>query len=249
MSTSNRVLQVRAISFDKDMTLWDFEKVMRHSLAHALAELQKLFPGPACADLTIKRMIEIRNAVADESRGKRRTLEQIRLEAFRRTLYSVGSNDDELVAHLNHVYLKHRFEDIELYPDVLPMLDLLAGQYALGLISNGNSYPERCGLRERFTFVVLSQEVGVEKPDPAIFRVACRGVGYSPRQLLHVGDSLETDVAGARRAGALSFWLNRNWKPNRTAIRPHCEIHALTDLEDFLRVRVNPDRDDVLARC
>jgi FMN hydrolase / 5-amino-6-(5-phospho-D-ribitylamino)uracil phosphatase len=97
--------------------------------------------------------------------------------------------------------------------------------------------PERCGLRERFTFVVLSQDVGVEKPDPAIFRAACRKVGYSPRQLLHVGDSLETDVAGAFRAGALSFWLNRTRKPNRTDIRPHCEIHTLTDLEDFLDPR------------
>jgi putative hydrolase of the HAD superfamily len=216
------------------MTLWDFEKAMRHSLYHALAEVQKHLPEHACADLTIERMIEIRNTVAGELNGKRLTLEQIRFEAFRGTLSSMRSNNDELAAYLNEVCLKHRFEDIELYPDILPTLDLLGSRYALGLISNGNSYPERCGLRERFTFVVLSQDLGVEKPDPAIFRAACRKVGYSPRQLLHVGDSLETDAAGAFRAGALSFWLNRTLKPNRTDIRPHCEIHALTDLEDFL---------------
>ena len=222
---------------------------MRQSLAYTLAELRKHFPGRACADLTIERMFEIRNAVADELKGKGRTLEQIRFEAFRRTLSSVRCNNHEFTVHLSQLYLRHRFEDIELYPDVLPMLDLLAGRYALGLISNGNSYPERCGLCERFTFVALSQDVGAEKPDPAIFRVACREVGYSPRQLLHVGDSLEDDVAGARRAGALSCWLNRNGRPNRTGIRPHCEIRALTDLEDILRV--NPDRtsENVLGRC
>jgi FMN hydrolase / 5-amino-6-(5-phospho-D-ribitylamino)uracil phosphatase len=128
MSIASRVSHIRAISFDGDMTLWDFEKVMRHSLAHALAEVQKHLPGQACADLTIERMIEIRNTVAGELKGKRLTLEQIRFEAFRRTLFSVGSNNDELAAYLNQVYLKHRFEDIEFYPDVLPTLDLLAGR-------------------------------------------------------------------------------------------------------------------------
>jgi FMN hydrolase / 5-amino-6-(5-phospho-D-ribitylamino)uracil phosphatase len=181
MSTPNKVSQIRALSFDGDMTLWDFEKVTRHSLAYTLAELRKHVPGRACADLAIERMTEIRNAVADELKAKGRTLEQIRLQAFRRTLYSVDGSNDKLAVHLNQVYLRHRFDDIELYPDVVPMLDLLAGRYALGLISNGNSDPERCGLRGRFAFVVLSQDVGVEKPDPAIFRVACREVGYSPR--------------------------------------------------------------------
>jgi hypothetical protein len=55
MSIASRVSHIRAISFDGDMTLWDFEKVMRHSLAHALAEVQKHLPGQACADLTIER--------------------------------------------------------------------------------------------------------------------------------------------------------------------------------------------------
>jgi hypothetical protein len=70
MSIASRVSHIRAISFDGDMTLWDFEKVMRHSLAHALAEVQKHLPGQACADLTIERMIEIRNTVAGELKAK-----------------------------------------------------------------------------------------------------------------------------------------------------------------------------------
>jgi hypothetical protein len=60
---------------------------------------------------------------------------------------------------LNKVYLKHRFEDIELYDDVLPTLDILSRHFKIGLLSNGNSYPDRCGLEGRFAFVILSQDV------------------------------------------------------------------------------------------
>jgi len=226
---------IKAISFDGDMTLWDFEKVMRNSLAHALDELREHVPGSKSADLTVDRMIEIRNTVAEELKGKRVTLERVRLEAFRRSIATLGSDNHELAAHLNSVYLKHRFENIELYPDVSPMLDAVAGRYILGLVSNGSSHPERCGLHGRFTFVILAQEVGVEKPDPAIFLRACREACCSPEQLIHIGDSLATDAEGARRAGAVSVWLNRDRIPNHTDIRPDHEIHSLIELEDFLK--------------
>jgi putative hydrolase of the HAD superfamily len=225
---------IRAISFDGDMTLWDFEKVMRNSLAHTLDELREHVPGNKCADLTVDRMIEIRNTVAEELKGKGVALEWIRLEAFRRTIAAIGSDNHKLAAHLNSVYLKHRFENIELYPDVLPTLDSIAGRHVLGLVSNGNSHPDRCGLRGRFSFVILAQNVGVEKPDPAIFQAACREACCSPEQLMHIGDSLATDVEGARRAGAVSVWLNRDRIPNHTDIRPDHEIHTLIELEDFL---------------
>jgi HAD superfamily hydrolase (TIGR01549 family) len=234
VSTSGRISQIRAISFDGDMTLWDFDKVMRNSLAHTIGELRKHLPGSMLIDLTVDRMIEIRNAVAEELEGKQAALEAIRLEAFRRTIAAVGSDNRELAAHLNSVYLKYRFADIELYPDVLPLLDSIASRYALGLVSNGNSYPERCGLRDRFTFVIFAQNVGVEKPDPVIFQQACREARCSPEQLMHIGDSLATDVEGARRAGAVSVWLNRDRKLNHTGIRSDFEIHSLVELEKLL---------------
>ena len=234
MTISDNLSRIRAVSFDGDMTLWDFEKVMRNSLAHALVELRKHLHQSQCVDLTVDRMIEIRNTVADEFAGKRVTLERVRLEAFRRTIATLGSDDDRLAAHLNSIYLEHRFADIELYPDVLPALDSIAGRYVLGLISNGNGYPERCGLQGRFSFVVLAQNVGVEKPHPAIFEHACGHARCTPEQLIHIGDSLDTDVAGARRAGAVSVWLNRDRRPNYTSIGPDYEIHSLIELDNFL---------------
>jgi FMN phosphatase YigB (HAD superfamily) len=98
-------------------------------------------------------------------------LEAVRLEAFRQSLIEIARPDDELAAHLNRVYLRHRFEDVELYEDSLPVLSQLSHSFIIGLLSNGNSYPERLGLGDLFRFIVLSQDHGVEEPDPRIFQI------------------------------------------------------------------------------
>jgi putative hydrolase of the HAD superfamily len=230
----NRNHQIKAVSFDGDMTLWDFHKVMHHSLAITLAELRRRIPGPASAALSIDKMIEIRNSVAIELKGRIANLEEIRLHAFRCTLAFVGSSDDPLAGELNALYLKHRFEDIDLYPDVIPCFDALRPQFSLGLLSNGNGYPERCGLPDRFSFVVFSQDVGVDKPDPAMFLAACKKADCDPCELVHVGDSLDTDVAGANGVGAVSVWLNRDAKPNVLPVVPDHEIRSLAELAGIL---------------
>lgn len=227
---------VKAISFDGDMTLWDFQKVMHHSLSVTLAELRRRLPGSATAALTIDQMIETRNSVAAELKGKIINLEEIRLQAFRRTLQSIGYDDQQLAVDLNALYLKHRFEDIELYPDVHPCLKRL-GNYTLGLLSNGNSYPKRCGLSEYFQFAVFSQDIGSEKPDEKIFLAACQQAGCAPHELLHVGDSLAADVVGANRVGAMSVWLNRNADRNESGIVPDYEVRSLTEVIEIVRQR------------
>jgi HAD superfamily hydrolase (TIGR01549 family) len=221
--------RITTVSFDGDGTLWDFEKVMRHSLNHALAELRRLVPI-AADSLTVDAMIAIRNQVAEELRGSVANLEEIRSEAFRRTLQHISIRNDDLAAHLNAVYRKHRFGDIELYHDVLSALDALQGRYALGLISNGNTYPEHSGLGGRFQFVVFSEHHGMEKPDPRLFEIAMEQAGCTGRELLHVGDSLREDVGGARQAGARSVWLNREGRGNDTDIQPDFEVSSLSEL-------------------
>ena len=230
----NKNVGIKALSFDGDGTLWDFEKVMRHSLNHAMKELEKI-DAQAAAMLDIEKMIKVRNRVAEKLKGKVTNLEEIRLEAFRQTLKDVGRPNDALASHLNQVYLKHRFEDIELYKDVLPTLEALIGKYTVGLLSNGNSYPERCGLEGMFKFVVFSQDYGVEKPDPRIFRIALEKAGCSEKELLHVGDSLEDDIMGAINAGINCVWLNRlKGKKPKYDFKVEYEIFSLLELLEIL---------------
>ena len=227
-------MQISTISFDGDMTLWDFLKVMRHSLKQTLTELQKQVPTPRASKLTVDEMIAIRDRLAEEVKGEVWSLLEIRRRAFERTLEHVGHPDKDLAAHLNAVYRKHRYGDIELYPDVIPTFDALAPHFKLGLLSNGNTYPENCGLDGRFAFVVFSQDVQVEKPDPKIFQITAERAGCDLTEMLHVGDSLKSDVMGAKNVGARTVWLNREGLPNDTDIRPDYEVTSLTEILTIL---------------
>ena len=148
----------------------------------------------------------------------------------------VGYTGPDISSRLNEVYMKHRYEDIDPYEDVVPMLDTLAPHFKLGLLSNGNNYPEYFGLAERFEFAVFAQEISVEKPDPRTFQIAAHRAGCEMNQLLHVGDSLETDVEGAQVVGVCAVWLNREGKPNDSGIKPDYEIALLTDLPALLGI-------------
>jgi putative hydrolase of the HAD superfamily len=91
-------------------------------------------------------------------------------------------------------------------PDTPAVLDALAARgFALGVVSNADGRVEadlvRAGLRDRFATVVDSHVVGVEKPDPAIFRIALKRMGAEAGTALYVGDVFSIDVLGARRAG------------------------------------------------
>ena len=172
-----KIKGIQAIAFDADQTLWDFQKVMRHSLHYALSELEEADPE-AASELNIEKIIEIRDRVAEEMKNMA-SHEAVRLEAFKQTLVETGRPNDALALHLHQVYMQHRFEDIELYEDVLPTLTVLRKRYKLGLLSNGNNDPTRCGLDGVFTFVVFSQDYGVEKPDLEFYRIAVEEAGCS----------------------------------------------------------------------
>ena len=101
-----------------------------------------------------------------------------------------------------------------LFPDVIETLDALGG-FRLGVISNGSSARQRqklatVGILDRFTAVVISEDIGVAKPHPGIFEAACEAVGASPSACVHVGDRLDADALGARDAGLTGVWLDRN---------------------------------------
>jgi phosphoglycolate phosphatase-like HAD superfamily hydrolase len=81
---------IKAVYFDGDQTLWDFEVLMRRSLAATLAQLQALHPGTATRDLDVELIVADREAVAKERRGTETNLVRIRLAAFLADLEQTG---------------------------------------------------------------------------------------------------------------------------------------------------------------
>ena len=221
---------IKAIFFDGDDTLWDFRSAMRVALRETLLVLRRIASNEAAEALTVDRMVEIREAVADELGEATTSVEVIRYKALVRTLAEVGHPSDDGARRLYEVYTAARFAATRPFPGVTDLLNDLRGRYQLGLVSNGNTYPDRIGFGDIFSFVLLAVECGIAKPDPRIFELAMDKCGCEASQVIHVGDSLRSDVSGANGCGIRSVWLNREGAPNETGITPDHEIGDLREL-------------------
>jgi putative hydrolase of the HAD superfamily len=226
-------LKPSVITFDGDHTLWDFTRVMRFALGKTLGLLQKRHPGPARL-LTIAQMVEDRDRAEAELQGQTLVLAEIRQRAFEISLERIGLDDMDLAEELSTAYLKWRFSRVYLYRDVRPAFRRLATDYRIGLVSNGNTYPDSTGLGEFFEFAVFSEAHGVAKPDPRIFEITARQAGCPPEAMVHVGDSLENDVRCAQEAGVIAVWLNRGDDAQPRDIRPDASIRSLRELPGLL---------------
>jgi putative hydrolase of the HAD superfamily len=119
------------------------------------------------------------------------------------------------------------------YPEVPGALARLrAGGARLAVVSNWDvslhDVLERTGLRGLVDAVVISAEVGAAKPDPAIFATALERLDATPADgALHVGDSLEHDVAGARAAGLAAVLVVRDGSARPEGVRTVASLDEL----------------------
>lgn len=114
------------------------------------------------------------------------------------------------------------------------VLEALGGRYRLGVVSNfyGN-LPAVCrglGLSDLFGVIVDSEQVGVDKPDPAIFRAAMQVFGAEPAATVMIGDSLRRDREGARRCGLGFIWIAPGGAPVGADYPAVASLHGLTGL-------------------
>ncbi|MBE0475977.1 MAG: HAD-IA family hydrolase [Coriobacteriia bacterium] len=101
------------------------------------------------------------------------------------------------------------------YADVLPAFERLGGRgVRLGVISNWDrrlgTLLDGLGFGAHVEAVVSSAEVGLHKPDPRIFELACMRLGVEPRRAAHVGDHHYADVLGATAAGMRPVLIDRH---------------------------------------
>ena len=129
--------------------------------------------------------------------------------------------------------LEAQLSPVRVYPETLEVLEQLHGKFPLYLISNAASPYKRpfydLGLEHFFTAIFFSCDVGIAKPDKAIFRLVEKASGFEREQILMIGDSKKADMEGARR---------RHWQRLRIERRKsnlsRKEIRNLKKLLDWL---------------
>ena len=100
-----------------------------------------------------------------------------------------------------------------LMPEAQTVVKYLASKYPLTIISNGfkevQYYKfEHSGLAPYLTHTLISEEVGINKPQPGIFEIALQRNGITAQEAVMIGDSYSSDIAGAKAAGIDQIWIH-----------------------------------------
>ena len=131
-------------------------------------------------------------------------------------------------------------KNIELFSETNEILNSLNKSYKLGLVTNGLSEHQRYkiekfDLEKYFQCILISEEVGSQKPQREIFNLALQKLNLANNQIIHVGDNPSHDVIGANEAGIFSCWLKRpkNWYKEIKDVEPNFIISNLLELKNL----------------
>jgi HAD superfamily hydrolase (TIGR01509 family) len=123
----------------------------------------------------------------------------------------------------------------KLYEDTKPFLQLLHGVpvYILSNIDSSDIYEATSFHEIKVTKILTSEDVKSYKPRPELFLEALRRSKLNANEVIHIGDSITSDVAGSQKLGIKAIWLNRLNKPISEGIKPD---HICNDLNDVRTV-------------
>ena len=165
------------------------------------------------------------------------------LQRFRQLSERLGIDAPGLPERLTEAHMDAILAQARYLPHHVDVLRTLRERAKIGICSNfshtgtGLRVLERAGLAPHVDAVAISEEVGIRKPRPEIFRAALERLGVEPHETLHVGDRLEADVQGAAEVGITPVWITRRVRDPEQALRAHegpKPAHVIADLAELL---------------
>jgi len=230
------VSQIRAIFFDLDGTLTDYEA----SVDYAMTKLWDVVKDDCPLELAafLRAQWEFLEDLENkDARGE--VPRKLLKDRKTRTEMFLNSVEPGLVERFNDVgedYSRYRREGITVYSGTKEALAELGERYAMGVITEGAGQTQRSQLKEAclidlLEHIVISDEVGLHKPDVALYGKACEMAAVQPHQVALVGDRIDWDIAPAASIGMLTV-LSRQQK--------HYRINETGDVSpDFTITTVN----------
>ncbi len=228
-------MPVRAVTFDADDTIWDFQTVANIAMAEVIDRLVACRPD-AAGRIDLERFARIHEAVKSRARPGT-SYAQMRRDAIGALVKKATGPDPRLAEALGDLFFRIRDERVQTFEDVEAALVAIRQQLgpdgAIGIITNGNTTWSAMDIGHHFDFWLAADQVGIRKPDPRIFRLAAAAADCRPRQLLHVGDEPHSDVAGARAAGARGVFIDRRGI-GTDGVTPDAEVGSLLELPGLI---------------
>jgi|TARA_R100000479_G_scaffold85403_1_gene41526 putative hydrolase of the HAD superfamily len=220
------------VFFDLDHTLWDFDKnsalafkrvFRKHNIA---LDTNRFLEEYEPINLKYWRLFREDKVTKEELRRGRL------IDAFSQfeIKYPLKEIDAMAISYIDELPV-----DNHLFEGAIDVLDYLSKKYTLHIITNGfhevqHLKLKKSGIYTYFKTVTTSEEVGLKKPNPIIFKKALLKASAHPESSLMIGDSFEADILGAKAIGMQTMYYNyRKTKPveNQIFVNDLFEIKKL----------------------
>lgn len=143
-------------------------------------------------------------------------------------------------AELNSAFLEAMADICSVLPGAKELMEAITGKAKVGIITNGFTDLQairlaRTGMDSYIDQVIISEEVGMAKPDSIIFEHALQRAGNPCKsKVLMVGDNLHSDILGGINFGIETCWLNPHGAMATDGITPHYTVSSLMELQAIL---------------
>lgn len=227
-------MKYEVIIFDADETLFDFKKSEKYAFENAMREFGMEYDETQ--HLPVYHGIN--KAIWREFDTGLISQEDLKVERFRRFSKELKLDFDEVA--FAGTYARHLSGASYLYDNITELVESLHEKYKLIIVTNGLSEVQENRIKKSvisgyFEDIIVSEEVGLSKPDPRIFELALANIAYRDKsKVLIVGDSLITDIQGGINSGIDTCWYNPSMTENKTDILPTYEISDFSGLAEIL---------------
>ena len=230
-------MQIKHIFFDLDRTLWDFETNAYKTLLELYEEHALRQKGIGDVDVFIDTYKIHNERLWELYRNSKIEKDVLRSSRFKLTLQDFGIDDDRLANDLGDQYIQKCPLKNHVFPFTFEVLDYLKVKYHLHIITNGFEEVQYVKLKESkllhyFEQIVTSEQVGVKKPNPEIFRYALVSAFCNPDESIMIGDDLPVDILGAKAIGMHQVYFNPEKIAHQESI--DFEISCLSQLQEIL---------------
>ena len=226
-------MKYTTLFFDLDGTILDYSK----SETAALYGVYGVVFGTDSPDDLLPVYQKINSGLWKEFEKGTIAIQELKIKRFSDLFDSFKLNADPVA--FSEIYLKELGEGGYLLDGALDVLESCTGRFRIGAITNGIGNVQRSRIKKAqigqfFETVVISNDVGIAKPDPGIFNIALEGMNLVRRDDdLMIGDSLSSDILGGINAGIDTCWINRH-EENSGEIEPVFTISKITGLLEIL---------------
>ncbi|WP_410221826.1 YjjG family noncanonical pyrimidine nucleotidase [Pedobacter sp.] len=204
---------IKHIFFDLDHTIWDFDRNAQEALLELYDKYDLNSLGVSSAQQFIELYTVNNHALWALYHNGKIDKETLREQRFKKTFLELGIKPELIPNEFEQDYVRISPYKTNLFDGAPKVLNYLQRKYQLHIISNGFKETTLTKmsvskLNPYFKNVIISEDVGVNKPDKAIFEYALNKASAFKHESIMIGDSLEADIRGAQDFGIKAIFFN-----------------------------------------